>query len=285
VLGVFVFLLFYQRRQIGLAGAAIPALLVPNLGVVEPRLARLRRIAVMLPAGIAAMICGLRMVGLLEVSRGWPQAGVDCAWFPCGAAEFLRHNPAPPQLFHDLYTGGYLLHELGPGQKVFIDGRLELYKGAPWNDYFAPPEKRMTSDELFAKYGITTALLDIRGAQNNPGHLANQLAARADWLPVYFDDQYCVQVHETSATQAYIQAHGFRFVNPLDWSRMSRAMTDADKAKAVAEAQRALKLAPDSAAASTAAALAEYNRGNRAEGDKYLKRAQELDPTIQLSTQ
>jgi hypothetical protein len=285
VVGVFVFLLFYQRRQIGLAGAALPALLVPNLAAVERKLVRMRPVAIGLPLLVAGLICGLRVAGALEVRRGLPNVGVDCDWFPCGAAKFLRENPAPRQLFHDLYTGGYLLHEIGPQQKVFIDGRLELYKGETWNDYFAPPEQRMTADQLFSKYGVLTALLDIRAAQNNPGHLANQLAAKPDWVPVYFDDQYCVQVHETSATQEYVRAHGFRFVNPLDWARMSRAGTESEKAQAAAEAQRALQMAGHSAAANTAAALAEYNRGNRGEGDKYLRRAQEIDPTIQLATQ
>ena len=282
-LALFVFLLFYQRRQIGLAGATIPALLIPNLTWLETRLARRRFVAPACAAAMAFAICGMRTAGILELSRGLPRAGVDCAWFPCGAAKFLKENPAPPHLFHDLYTGGYLLHELGPEQKVFIDGRLEIYKDGPWQDYFAPPEKRMTADQLFTKYGVQTAVLDIRGARNHHGHLANQLTARADWRPVYFDDQYCTLVHETSATKAYVDAHGFRFVNPLDWNKLGAAAADpVQQKRAQSEAQRALSLAPESAAANTAMALVNYQAGDRSAGDKYLKAAQAIDPTIEL---
>lgn len=284
-LALFVFLLFYQRRQIGLAGAAIPALLAPNLAMLESTLRRNRWLAPSVAIAAATLICGLRLTGALEISRGLPRAGVDCEWFPCGAAKFLRENPAPSQLFHDLYTGGYLLHELGTGQKVFIDGRLEIYKDGPWQDYFGPPEKRMTSDELFSKYGVQTCVLDIRGIRNNPGHLANQLAGRSDWLPVYFDDHYCALVRETSATKSYVERHGFRFVNPFNWNRLNGATDDASRAAALLEAQRAVKLAPNSAAANTAMALMYYNRGNRTEGDRYLKTAQAVDPTIELAPQ
>lgn len=284
-LALLVFLLFCQRRQIGLVGAAIPALLAPNLLVAE-RVLNSRRILGW-AVGVAGIggICAMRLGGVLDLPRGMPKTGIDCEWFPCGAAKFLRANPAPPNLFNDLYTGGYLLHELGPAQKVFIDGRLEIYKDGPWQDYFGPPEHRMSSDQLFAQYNVQTAVLDIRGTHNNPGHLANQLARRPDWLPVYFDDQYMVLVHETSSTQTYIQQHGFRYANPLDWSRLSGAAgEEKSRAAAMMEAKRALQLAPHSAAANTALALAHYNFGNQAEGDEYLRAAQQIDPTIQLAT-
>ena len=233
-------LAFYQRRQIGLAAFAIPALLVPELGALQKRLARWNAAGLGAVAMAAVMICGLRVGGVLEVTRGWP-LNVDCQWFPCQAAQFLKLNPPPQNLFHDLYTGGYLLHELGPETKVFIDGRLEVYKGAPWNDYFGPVDGTLTTADLFAKYGVKTCVLDIRGSVNNPGSIAVQLARKPDWKLVYFDDQYGVLVHEEPGTADYLKGKVYEFVNPLNRDLLMKAYENpGSRAKAIAEAQRAV---------------------------------------------
>lgn len=281
-LTLFVLLALAQRRQVGLAAAAMPALILP--AAMPSAAPRRRWLSPALAGTIMAVIISLRLAGVLEISRGLPRTGVDCQWFPCGAAAFLKDHPPPENLFNDLYTGGYLLHELGPETRVFIDGRLEIFKGEIWNDYFAPPEGRMTLQELFSKYSIRTCLLDVRGAPGNPKHTANVLAAREEWVLVYFDDQYAVFVHQGTETEEYVRLHGYQYVNPLDWNRMGTALQNAGvQVQALGEARRALDQAPGAAAAHAALAMVYLNMGNRSEGEKHLRRAQEINPQLGIA--
>lgn len=275
---------FWQRRHVGLLGAALPVLLLPHLASLDGWFARRsRRLALPVLAGAAALlICAGRVAGFFQLAPGLPRAGVDCAWFPCGAAEFLRRHPPPARLFNDLYTGGFLAWHLGPvGTKVFIDGRNEVYKGAPWNDFFGPPEGRSTYEELFAKYGIRTAVLDSRAAFDVPGHAANLLSASPDWVLVYFDDSYAVFVRDGGEGGDYVREHGLRYANPFNLRHLAEAVASPrTRPEALAEVERALKLSGESARAHLVAFAAALQTGDRARADRHLAMARRLDPTL-----
>ena len=45
--------------------------------------------------------------------------------YPVGAVQYLRQHPQPTGMFNDYSYGGYLIWQLGPQHKVFIDGRAD----------------------------------------------------------------------------------------------------------------------------------------------------------------
>jgi len=50
--------------------------------------------------------------------------------YPVGAIEYLREHPVPGPMLNEHSWGGYLIRALGPGHKVFIDGREDAYEPA-----------------------------------------------------------------------------------------------------------------------------------------------------------
>lgn len=54
---------------------------------------------------------------------------------PNKAINFLKETKLTGNLFTLLTWGGIIIHELNPDVKVFIDGRLQIYKGKIYNDY------------------------------------------------------------------------------------------------------------------------------------------------------
>ena len=45
-----------------------------------------------------------------------------------GAVDYLKKNPLPGPMYNNYGFGGYLVWSRGPEQKVFIDGRGDVYE-------------------------------------------------------------------------------------------------------------------------------------------------------------
>jgi hypothetical protein len=99
---------------------------------------------------------------------------------PIAAAEYLRANPGG-RLFADLGYASYLIWEM-PGQRVFVDTRVELYSLAQWEDYFAISEGR-GSLELLTRYGADRAMVKLADQEG----LARALAQAPGWRREYAD--------------------------------------------------------------------------------------------------
>jgi hypothetical protein len=103
--------------------------------------------------------------------------------YPVKAVEYLRRHPVPRPMFNDYGFGGYLLWSMGPEQKVFIDGRADLYEYAgAFTDYNDIMALKPTTDFLLRKYAVQSCLIQ----RNAP--LATLLAALPGWKEIYTDD-------------------------------------------------------------------------------------------------
>lgn len=103
--------------------------------------------------------------------------------FPVKAVEYLRSHAVPRPMFNAYFFGGYLVDALGPQQKVFIDGRGELYEpSGVFNDYLRVTNLAPDGLDVLRRYGIQSCLLQ----RNEP--LASVLAALPEWREVYSDE-------------------------------------------------------------------------------------------------
>jgi hypothetical protein len=253
-----------QRRQIALAVPGVTVLIFATFDSLvapgsAPRASRRRPLrphlralriwaspfSIVIPAAIlSGAYFYLVMAGALPDPRNastLKPTRVDCNWFPCKAVKFLKQNPPPQRLFHDLYTGGFLAYHLAPRTPVFIDGRLEVYNNGTFDDYFAPPEGRMAVLDLLQKYDVKSVLVDWRAAATQPAHTALMLSTRAGWHLCWFSDNYALFVKDdTPAGQQYVQDHGYKYLNPLTPEPFLQALQNPATAQAAkAEAQRA----------------------------------------------
>ena len=103
--------------------------------------------------------------------------------FPVGAVNYLREHPAPGPVFNEYFWGGYIIHTLGARQRVFIDGRADVYEnGGVHSDYLRIIDLDQQALRLLRKYGIRACLIR-RGTP-----LATLIGALPDWRQVYADD-------------------------------------------------------------------------------------------------
>jgi hypothetical protein len=101
--------------------------------------------------------------------------------FPAGAVEYLRTHPVAGPMFNDYGYGGYLVAML-PEQKVFIDGRGDLYEDAGiFGEYLEVAGLRPAAFMVLRVHGIQSCLLE----RKEP--LATVLGALPDWEQRYSD--------------------------------------------------------------------------------------------------
>lgn len=113
------------------------------------------------------------------------------ASFPVRAVEYLRLHPVPGPMYNTYGYGGYLI---GSEQKVFIDGRGDLYElGGAFSDYLQVAGLRPGAFAVLRTYGIQSCLLERNEA------LATVLAALPDWQQVYADNVSVLFVRRKSS--------------------------------------------------------------------------------------
>jgi hypothetical protein len=99
--------------------------------------------------------------------------------FPVHAISYIQQHPTPRRMFDSYGFGGYLVWS---GQRVFIDGRSELYEdGGVLSDYFQLTLLKPGGLDILRRYQIESCLLK----PDEP--LAVVLAALPDWQKVYSD--------------------------------------------------------------------------------------------------
>jgi hypothetical protein len=102
--------------------------------------------------------------------------------FPVHAVEYMRSHGVTGPVFNSYGFGGYLVGYL-PGQKVFIDGRGDLYEVAgAFNEYLQVVELKPPAFPILKAHGIRTCLLD----RAEP--LAVVLENNREWKKVYSDE-------------------------------------------------------------------------------------------------
>jgi hypothetical protein len=103
--------------------------------------------------------------------------------YPVAAVEYLRQHPKPTGMYNEYGYGGYLIWQLGPQHKVFIDGRADIYEySGVFQDYMIMSNLGRSTMSLLSRYDIQSCLIERKGP------LATLLAASPDWKQEYADD-------------------------------------------------------------------------------------------------
>jgi len=114
--------------------------------------------------------------------------------FPEGAVAYLREHPSAGPMFDKEFWGGYLIREMGPRQKVFIDGRANLYEEAGvLTDYLNIISLAPDTPFLLRKYHIKSCLIE----PHSP--LAVFLGHSPGWARVYADPLSIIFVRRKEA--------------------------------------------------------------------------------------
>ncbi len=126
----------------------------------------------------------LRPYGLLFAPDRWPIQAPD---LPVAAADRLAALPAR-RLYNAMDWGGYLAWRLAPRQRIFVDGRFQVYPPRLYQDYFAIAAAEPGWAERLAAYGVDGIVISRAG---QPA-LLRALGAADAWQAVYCDDYAAV---------------------------------------------------------------------------------------------
>jgi hypothetical protein len=102
--------------------------------------------------------------------------------WPVRAVAYLRQHPAPKPMFNTYGFGGYLIWQMSDVNKVFIDGRADIYvRTGVFTDYLTISRLGLPAPFLLNAYNVQSCLLET----NEP--LVTLLNDSPGWQKVYGD--------------------------------------------------------------------------------------------------
>jgi hypothetical protein len=117
--------------------------------------------------------------------------------YPVAAVDYLRTHPHDTGMFNEYGYGGYLIWQLGPQHKVFIDGRADMYEySGVFQDYANIANLENNALALLGKYKIESCLIKRKSG------LSTLLAASPDWKQIYSDSNSVLFVRTHAAAAA-----------------------------------------------------------------------------------
>ncbi len=131
---------------------------------------------------LPAMAVALTLAGAVATRNG-ASLGVeiDAKRQPAGALAYLKAHPPQGKVFNELVWGGYVLHELWPAQRVFIDGQTDFYGEALTAEYLSVRAAEVDWSTTLDRRGIDWVLLPPDAP------LARTLQGTAGWRTAYAD--------------------------------------------------------------------------------------------------
>jgi hypothetical protein len=136
------------------------------------------------------LLFGVAAAMLYQESRR-PETGMMEAALPVKAADFVASRHVTGRMFNEYSAGGYLLYRLYPGEKVFIDGRADMYGDDFLKEYLAIATGGPDWREKFDRHAIDYAILP----RELP--LRQLLLADGGFRLVHDDEHFSVLVRDT----------------------------------------------------------------------------------------
>ena len=147
------------------------------------------------------------------------ESAEDFSWaantYPVKAYRFLEFARLPGEVFHPDQFGGSFIWYFYPKRKNFVDGRVEVFGEAFWqNDYFRILGCGPGWEDLLRRYNVNTLLLR-QGTAYGSDRINALLPTMNDWALVYFDDEAVIYVRRSAVGDELLERRlELRFVDP-----------------------------------------------------------------------
>ncbi|MEX2247250.1 MAG: hypothetical protein WEC75_11240 [Dehalococcoidia bacterium] len=118
------------------------------------------RVILPLASGLVALAVAI-VVGV--GSRGAPVAWTaSTLGYPVAGTQYVQEHDTGQRLLVEYGWGGYVIHELYPDTKIFVDGRTDFYGNALMENYFTIYDAQPGWDLLLDRYGVEVVLVPKR---------------------------------------------------------------------------------------------------------------------------
>ena len=144
---------------------------------------------VLVAAALFLMVC--RIVSFVGTERT-----AEAEKFPRAAVDFIRDNRPDGPIFNLYEWGGYLIWNLHPQWKVYVDGRPEIYGDAYIQEYIDAYYGRRSWQKLLQRTDIQTVLVEPIAP------LASLLRESPDWQNAFEDQVAVVFIHRDATGSA-----------------------------------------------------------------------------------
>jgi hypothetical protein len=135
---------------------------------------------------IVAAITFFACVRVTQAVEGQP--GIERAYFPVRATDFLRTHRLAGPMFNDYDWGGYLIWRLYPDVRVFIDGRADLYGEGLLQEFADTLQLQGRWKQTLDEWKVRTVMIPTDSA------LAEGLSRDQGWTIAYKDAQAVIFV-------------------------------------------------------------------------------------------
>lgn len=150
---------------------------------------------------ILLAVFGLAFLALYPVYHSMDNEKLNSI-LPVDATEFIISTGISGRMFHTYHYGGYLLYRLYPEQKVFIDGRADMYGDEFIKEYQSIYSGRHDWEKLFDKYHIDYIVCD------RDAPIRQLLITRGDFTLVYDDKANSVLLKNIPRFKLLIKEYG-----------------------------------------------------------------------------
>lgn len=130
-----------------------------------------------------------------STANKWFGAGLE-SFVPVKEVEFLKKRKLEGPVFNDYLTGGYLLWDLYPDYKAFIDPRFAPFRKQVVPDYFAFIRNPVNSEVIKRftdKYPFKIAIIHYRELPL----IFAFLRAGDEWRLLYFEQRAAILIHKS----------------------------------------------------------------------------------------
>lgn len=124
------------------------------------------------------------------------------AALPVAAVQFIKEHNISGRVFNKYGYGGYLIFEFYPDQKVFIDGRADMYGDDFVKEYTSIYNGNNNWKELFDKHSIDIALVGLSAP------ITQILRLSGEFILVHEDNSHALLVRDTPKYQQIIELYG-----------------------------------------------------------------------------
>lgn len=172
------------------------------------------------PATLGVLFAVLGFIFVIGGVLRFPHILVDQVIAPVRAVDFILREGIRGPIFNYYNEGGYLIWRLWPEQKVFIDGRSEVYAGQPLQDFLAILMFRNGwQDIVNEKYKVNYVLIATRSFPRKFLEKIFEEFGKIGFKPVYLDDAHAVLLRDNKKNAEIIKKFAIKTATPTPMGR------------------------------------------------------------------
>jgi hypothetical protein len=195
--------------------------------------------------GVYVPVLTLGLIFLIARYLSFPRSYINDYQLPVAAADFIGANYLRGPLFNLYNEGGYLIWRFWPKEKIFIDGRSEVFGPTQLDEFFTvvgslPGWEKLVDEKYKINYFILAYWPQSLSKSIQP--LILNLVSK-NWQLVFWDDAALVFARPDKENQPLIEKYSLKHINPFrDPKKIPREEAEA----AAQEMRRLLERSPRS---------------------------------------